>query len=141
MKHIEVVCAIIQKDGKYFCCQRGFGRALEGKYEFPGGKIEVFETKEEALVREIKEELNSLIKVTKYLCTVQHIYKDEEVKPFKGFYITMHAYLCDLVSGNLTLSEHVDSKWLSINELESVDWAEADKPIIKIVKEGKKNGL
>ena len=67
MKHVEVVCAIIKKDNKYFCCQRGTGRALAYKWEFPGGKIEPNETKEAALVREINEELKSLIKVIKYI--------------------------------------------------------------------------
>lgn len=128
MKHIEVVCAIIQNDnGQIFCCQRGPGRALANKWEFPGGKIELNETKEAALIREIKEELNSDIEVIRYVGVSNHEYKDLE-KPFS---ITMYAYLCKLISGNLELSEHIDSKWVSIQELSTVDFAAADIPLIK----------
>lgn len=134
MKHVEVVCAVIAKDNKIFCCRRGPGRALEGKYEFPGGKVEIGETQEAAIIREIKEELESDIKPIKYIGTSNHIYTDDEVAPFKGFEITMHAYLCDLISGCLKLKEHTDFKWLSKEELDSVDWAEADKPIVEMLK-------
>ncbi len=122
MKHYEVVAAIIKKDDKIFCCQRGPHGECGLKWEFPGGKIEEGETKEEALVREIKEELKSEIKVDSFVTTVNHTYNT--------FSITMHAYECSLIQGNLELSEHVDSRWLHKDEINSVDWAEADKKII-----------
>ena len=127
MKCVEVVCAIIKNGDKYFCCQRGPGRALAYKWEFPGGKIESNETKEEALIREIKEELNSDIKVIRYLGMSNHEYLDLE-KPFS---ITMYAYMCELVSGNLDLTEHVDSKWCSNEEMKLMDFAAADIPLIR----------
>ena len=127
MKHVEVVCAIIKKDDKYFCCQRGPGRALAYKWEFPGGKIEFNETKEEALVREIKEELYSDIKVIRFIGISNHDYVELE-KPFS---ITMYAYLCELVSGDLELTEHVESKWVTFEEMKCMDFAAADIPLIK----------
>lgn len=122
MKKVEVVAAVIQKDNKIFCAQRNLSKSMGGKWEFPGGKIELGETKEEALVREIKEELDSDILVDKYLMTVEHDYPT--------FHITMHAYSCTLVKGKLTLKEHNNSVWLSKEELLSLDWADADKPIV-----------
>jgi len=122
LKRIEVVAAIIQKDNKIFCAQRNLSKSMGGKWEFPGGKIEVGETHKEALVREIKEELDSDIVVNKYLMTVEHDYP--------AFHITMHVYLCTLVKGELSLKEHNDSKWLYKEELLSLDWADADKPIV-----------
>ena len=127
MKKVEVVAAIIQKDNKIFCAQRNLSKSMGGKWEFPGGKIEAGETREEALVREIKEELDSDIIVDKYLMTVEHDYPT--------FHITMHAYLCTLVKGELILKEHNDSIWLTKEELSSLDLADADKPIVnKIIK-------
>ena len=122
MRRIEVVAAVIQKDNKVFCAQRNLAKSQGGKWEFPGGKIEEGETKEEALVREIKEELDSEIVVDKYLMTVEHDYPT--------FHITMHAYLCSLVNGELTLKEHNDSIWLTKENLLTLDWADADKPIV-----------
>ena len=130
MKHVEVVCALIQnEEGKIFCCQRGPGRALANKWEFPGGKIEQNETKEEALVREIKEELKSDIKVIRYIGVSKHEYNDLE-KPFS---ITMYAYLCKLIDGDLELTEHVDSCWTTVNEMKSMDFAAADIPLINFL--------
>lgn len=125
MKKVEVVAAIIQKDNKIFCAQRNLSKSMGGKWEFPGGKIEIGETREEALVREIREELDSDIVVDKYLMTVEHDYP--------AFHITMHAYSCTLVKGELTLKEHNDSVWLSKEELLNLDWADADKPIVNII--------
>ena len=125
MKKVEVVAAVIQKDNKIFCAQRNLSKSMGGKWEFPGGKIEIGETREEALVREIKEELDSNIVVDNYLMTVEYDYPT--------FHITMHAYLCTLVKGELTLIEHNDSTWLSKEELLSLDWADADKPIVNKV--------
>lgn len=129
MKHVEVVCAVIKNNDKYFCCQRGPGRALAYKWEFPGGKIEAHETQEHAIIREIKEELDSDIEVVKYLGTVNHKYLDIE-KPFE---ITMHAYLCSLSNGTLELSEHIDSKYATVEEMKKMDFAEADKPILDMI--------
>ena len=129
MKHVEVVCAIIKKDNKYFCCKRGPGRALAYKWEFPGGKIEENETNEQALVREIKEELKSDIKVISYIGESNHQYTDLE-KPFS---ITMYAYLCELVNGSLELTEHVDSKWVTIEEMKKMEFAAADIPLIEMI--------
>ena len=127
MKHIEVVCAIIiNEKNEIFCCQRGPGRALANKWEFPGGKVEENETREETIVREIKEELNSLIEPIEYIGVSNYEYINLE-KPFS---ITMHAYKCKLISGNLELSEHIDSKWASIEEMKLMDFAAADIPLI-----------
>ena len=130
MKHVEVVCAVIKDNDKYFCCMRGPGRAIAYKWEFPGGKVEEHESKEHALIREIKEELNSDISIIAYLGTVNHKYLDIE-KPFE---ITMHAFLCSLINGKLELSEHVDSKYATIDEMKLMDFADADKPILDMIK-------
>ena len=122
MRRIEVVAAVIEKDDKIFCAQRNLTKSMGGKWEFPGGKIEVGETNEEALVREISEEFDSEIKVNEYIMTVEHDYPT--------FHITMHAYLCSLVNGELTLKEHNDSIWLTKENLLTLDWADADKPIV-----------
>ncbi|MCI9653608.1 MAG: (deoxy)nucleoside triphosphate pyrophosphohydrolase [Acholeplasmatales bacterium] len=130
MKHVEVVCALIQReDGKIFCCKRGPGRALANKWEFPGGKIEQDETKEEAIVREIKEELKSDIAVIKYIGVSNHDYVDLE-NPFS---ITMYAYLCKLIKGNLELTEHIDSCYASVEEMKLMDFAAADIFLIDIL--------
>ncbi len=125
MKHVEVVAAVIKKEGKIFCCQRGPGRELEGFYEFPGGKIKDGETKEAALKREIEEELKSSISVDEYIMTVEHDYPT--------FHITMYAFYCTLLSGQLDLTEHTNKKWCTINELALLDFAPADIPIVKKV--------
>lgn len=122
-KHIEVVAAIIEQNGKYFCAQRKDQGELAMKWEFPGGKVEPGETKEDALIREIKEELNSLIRVDEFFNTVHHEYKT--------FFLSMHCYLCSILEGNLVLSEHIDSKWATVEEMMNIDFAEADKPIIE----------
>lgn len=130
MKHVEVVCALIQnEEGKFFCCQRGPGRALANKWEFPGGKIEQNETKEEALIREIKEELKSDIEVIGYIGVSNHEYIDLD-KPFS---ITMYAYMCKLVNGNLELTEHIDSCWASVVDMKFMDFAAADIPLIDMI--------
>lgn len=130
MKHVEVVCAVIKNDkGEIFCCKRGPGRQLEGKWEFPGGKVEFHETHEETIIREIKEELKSIIKPIRYIGVSNHVYNDLE----KPFCITMYAYECELITGNLELIEHTDKMWASSKELLNIDFAEADKPIIKMI--------
>ena len=122
MKQIEVVAAIIRKGDKIFATQRGYGD-MKGKWEFPGGKIEPGETPEEALKREIQEELSTEISVDKFLCTVEYDYPK--------FHLTMHCYWCSLISEALHLNEHEAAKWLSIDEINSVKWLPADVMVIK----------
>ncbi len=126
MKHVEVVAAVIIKNGKVFCAQRKDIGETAKKWEFPGGKIEAGETSQKALAREILEELNTEIKVGDFITTVNHQYNT--------FSITMHAYQATVITGNLNLSEHLDSRWLSQDELNSLDWAAADIPIVEQIK-------
>ena len=125
MKHIEVVAAIITQDGKVLCVQRGehAKEYISFKWEFPGGKVEVGENREDALLREIQEELAAEIHKLQYLMTVEHSYPD--------FNLTMHAYTCVLKAGEVTLKEHDDMKWLTPEELNQLDWAEADLPVVE----------
>ena len=125
MKTIEVVAAIIVRDGKILCVQRAEHEKeyVSLKWEFPGGKVEVGESREEALVREIREELSVDIEVLEFFITVEHTYPD--------FHLTMHVFKCALQSGEIVLNEHVDMKWLAVEELGSLDWAAADVPVIK----------
>ena len=118
-KHIEVVAAIIQKGNAILATQRGYGDLKDG-WEFPGGKVEAGEAHAEALIREIKEELEADINVGKKLITVQY-------NGYEKFDLTMHCYLCTLKSdSNVTLVEHEAAKWLIKEELYSVDWLPAD---------------
>ena len=121
MKHIEVVAAIIRKGGKIFATQRGYGEWKDW-WEFPGGKMEVGETPEEALVREIREELSAEISVDEFLCTVEYDYP--------AFHLKMHCYLCSLVTEALHLNEHEAARWLTKDELNSVKWLPADVELI-----------
>ncbi len=125
-KSIEVVAAVIIKDGKVFATQRGYG-TYKDRWEFPGGKIEQGETREHALEREIKEELDTEIKVGDFLCTVEYDYPE--------FYLTMHCFVCEVISGKLTLLEHEDAKWLGKDNLWSVDWLPADVEVVKAFEE------
>lgn len=131
-KHIEVVAAIIIDNDKIFCTQRPNKGEVGLKWEFPGGKIEHGETKEKALIREIREELKSEIKIEEYIMTVDHEYNT--------FYLTMHAYRCSLISGELELTEHLDAKWMDYGTLNLLDWAEADLPIVSKLNMYKKRG-
>ena len=121
MKRIEVVAAVIRKDNKIFATQRGHGEWKDW-WEFPGGKMEVGETPEEALVREIREELSAEISVDEFLCTVEYDYPQ--------FHLTMHCYLCSLMTDSLHLNEHEAAKWLTKDELNSVKWLPADIQLI-----------
>lgn len=125
MKSIEVVAAIIQFNNKILCVQRGENKLeyISKKYEFPGGKMESGETKEETIKREILEELKMEIEVEKEFLTVTHQYPD--------FILTMHSFLCSCNNPELTLTEHIDFKWLAKEELEHLDWAAADVPIME----------
>ena len=127
MKHFEVVAAILINGNRVFCAQRKDVGEVAKKWEFPGGKIEMGENHQQALSREIAEELSVEIAVGDFITTVYHEYST--------FAITMHAYLATVLSGELTLSEHLDSRWLSRDELTSVDWAPADLPIVERVKD------
>lgn len=122
-KRINVVGAVIEDDNKIFVAERAYG-FLKGKWEFPGGKVEEGETKEQALIREIEEELDSEIKVDKYITTVDYEYET--------FFLHMDVYLCNLVSGALKTkeNEHLAAKWVNKTELKNLDWCPADKIII-----------
>ena len=130
MKTIEVVAAIIKKNNQYFATQRGYGE-YEGGWEFPGGKMEPGETPQEALVREIKEELDAIITVGDLIETVEYDYPK--------FHLTMHCFLCELVSEHVVLLEHEAAKWLSKEELNTVDWLPADLDVIKHLMEKKED--
>ncbi len=125
MRKIEVVAAVLVRDGRVFATQRGYGE-FKDKWEFPGGKMEAGEGREEALRREIREELDAEIAVGKLLCTVEYDYP--------AFHLTMHCYLCSVVSGTLVLKEHESARWLSADGLESVDWLPADIQVIPIIR-------
>ncbi len=125
MKQIEVVAAIILKDGRIFATQRGYGEWKDW-WEFPGGKMEAGETPEEALKREIREELSTEIIVDELLCTVEYNYPK--------FHITLHCFLCSLLTDGMQLNEHEAAKWLGKDELDSVKWLPADLEVIEKIK-------
>lgn len=122
MKTIEVVAAVIRKDDKIFATQRGYGE-WKNWWEFPGGKMELGETQEEALEREIREELSTDISVDEFLCAVEYDYPK--------FHLVMHCYMCSLLTDSLHLNEHEAAKWLGREELTSVKWLPADVEIIE----------
>jgi 8-oxo-dGTP diphosphatase len=125
MKQIEVVAAVIRKEDKIFATQRGYGE-WQDWWEFPGGKMEVGETPEEALKREIREELSADISVGELLTTVEYDYAK--------FHLTMHCFLCTLVGEALHLNEHEAARWLTKDELDSVKWLPADEIVIEEVR-------
>ena len=123
MKHINVVCAVIVNKGRIFACQRGYGDWKDWR-EFPGGKIESGESPEEALLREIREELSIEIYIDRHLTTVDYDYPD--------FHLTMHCYLCHLKDDiQPHLLEHEAARWLGKDNLEEVKWLPADVEVIK----------
>ncbi len=126
MKQIEVVAAIICKEGRIFATQRGYGEWKDW-WEFPGGKMEKGETAEEALKREIREELSTEISVDEFFCTVEYDYPT--------FHLSMRCYLCSLLSEALHLNEHEAARWLAKEELDSVRWLPADLQIIEKLKD------
>jgi 8-oxo-dGTP diphosphatase len=131
MKKIEVVAAIIYFEDKILCVQRPKNKLsyISEKFEFPGGKIEEGETQKEALKRELVEELNIDTDIKSLFLTVVHQYPD--------FELTMHSYICEVQSKELTLNEHIAQEWLSINEFNKLDWAAADIPIVnKLIMNG-----
>lgn len=125
MKSISVVAAVILHQSEILCVQRNISKFdyISYKYEFPGGKIEERETPEQAIIREIQEELSMDIIVDSHLITVDHEYPD--------FSIKLEAFLCKTKSKRLELIEHIDYQWLRVQDLLKLDWADADKPIIK----------
>ena len=129
MKQIEVVAAIIYKDEAYFATQRGYGE-FEGMWEFPGGKIEPGESSEDALKREIQEELGIDITIDEFLCTTNYDYP--------SFHLTMHCYLCCVESGEIVLREHKSARWLTSETLSGVEWLPADMEVVeKLVSYGR----
>lgn len=125
MKQIEVVAAIILKNSHFFATQRGYGEWKDW-WEFPGGKIEKGETPENALKREIREELSTEISVDKFLCTVEYDYP--------SFHLTMHCYLCSLQTEALHLNEHEAAQWLTKEEFNNVKWLPADQEVLEYLK-------
>ncbi len=121
-KVVRVVAAVIKKGNQIYATERGYGE-FKGGWEFPGGKIEENETSEEALIREIKEELETVIKVNDLIDTIEYDYPT--------FHLSMDCYWCEIVSGNLVLVEAKEAKWLTREELYSVDWLPADLGLIK----------
>ena len=126
MKTIRVAAAIILHEGTVFATQRGYGKWKDW-WEFPGGKIEENETPQEALVREIREELDTEIAVGDLFDTVEYDYPD--------FHLSMKCYICTVVSGNLVLKEYEAARWLNRENLDSVDWLPADLDLIRKLKE------
>lgn len=125
MKTIRVVAAIILADNKIFATQRGYGEFKDG-WEFPGGKVEPGETPEAALAREIREELDTEIEVGRKIDCVEYDYP--------AFHLSMDCFWAEVISGNLILKEHEAAKWLTKNELDSVDWLPADQGLVEKIK-------
>lgn len=122
MKTVRVVAAIIIENDKVFATQRGYGKFKDG-WEFPGGKIEPGETPEEAIVREIKEELDTEVEVIELLDTVEYDYPN--------FHLSMGCFICKIKSGDLVLKEHEAAKWLTKDTLGSVEWLPADMGLVR----------
>ena len=125
VKSIRVSAAVIHRDGKIFATKRGYGE-YKGKWEFPGGKREEGESGEEALYREIREELDSKVKIERLICTTDYDYPT--------FHLTMDVYLSTLIEGKLTLLEHEDAKWVSLDSIDDLDWLPADWSVIDEIK-------
>lgn len=128
MKTIEVVAAIIQKEDKIFITRRGYGEFID-MWEFPGGKVEVGESKEDALKREIKEELELDIENLEYLITVDYDYPN--------FHLKMDCFMCEVAGGKLALNAHNAVKWINFEELDNQKWVPADILVVNALKERK----
>ena len=126
MKEIKVVAAIIQKENKILATKRGYGEFIN-MWEFPGGKIESGETKEQVLVREIKEELNIEISVDKFAIDIEYQYPN--------FYLFMSCFMCSIKEGSIELLEHNDGKWITKEELNTLNWLPADIDAVNYLKE------
>ncbi|MDD6539162.1 MAG: 8-oxo-dGTP diphosphatase MutT [Firmicutes bacterium] len=125
MKTIRVVAAVIRSEDKIFATARGYGE-FKGGWEFPGGKIESGETPQEALKREIMEELETEISVGELIDTIEYDYPE--------FHLSMDCFWCEILSGNLVLKEAEDARWLAADELDSVAWLPADITLIEKIK-------
>ncbi len=125
MKTIKVAAAIIVDEGRIFATQRGYGAFKDG-WEFPGGKVEAGETSREALAREIREELDTEIRVGELFETVEYDYPD--------FHLSMDCFICTVKAGGLVLKEHEAARWLTAETLETVEWLPADRGLIKRLK-------
>lgn len=121
LKRIEVVAAIIRDGDRILATQRGYGR-WKGWWEFPGGKMQEGESREEALIREMKEEMDAGIVIDQYYTTVEYDYPD--------FHLTMHCYLCHLADGYFKLKEHQDARWLTVDTADSLQWLPADEGLV-----------
>lgn len=126
-KLINVVCAVIEDNDKYLCVQRSNAMTLPLKWEFPGGKVEIHEDHESALIREIREELDCTIEIKEYFVTSQYEY-DFGI-------VNLHAYFCGITKGIPVLSEHKELSWVTKERLRLLDWAAADIPVIKAIEE------
>lgn len=127
MKTIRVVAAVIRKGNRIFATQRGYGEFKDG-WEFPGGKIEPGETPQEALVREIREELETEIRVGDLIDTIEYDYP--------AFHLSMDCFWCEIVEGSLELKEHEAAKWLDRESLYTVDWLPADVALVEKIRQG-----
>ena len=125
MKSVEVVAAAIVRDGRVLATQRGYGE-FEGGWEFPGGKVESGETPEEALVREIREELDATVAVDRFLTLVEYDYPT--------FHLVMRVYVCHVAAGHLTLLEHHSARWADADDIDELAWLPADAPVVEELK-------
>ena len=125
MKVVEVVAAVIKKDDKIFITRRGYGEFID-MWEFPGGKIEQGETREQALHREIREDLELEINELEFLTTVDYDYSN--------FHLTMHCFMCTISGGSLHLNAHNDAKWVTYDELNDQKWVPADILVVDAIK-------
>ena len=121
LKQIEVVAAVIQHNQSILATQRGYGQ-WKGWWEFPGGKLQPGESHEQALIRELHEEMDTDIVIDRYLATVEYDYPD--------FHLTMHCYLCHLSNSHYTLIVHLDARWLTADTLQTVQWLPADEDLV-----------
>ena len=126
MKSIEVVAAIIERDGSILATQRGYGEHAGG-WEFPGGKVEPGETPEQAIVREIREELAAHVAVERQVCVIDHDYD--------AFHLHMRCFLCHVAEGDLELHEHLAARWLDARTIDSVAWLPADRKVVQAIKD------
>lgn len=124
-KHIEVVAAVLRNEGDFLAVQRAPSKLdyVSEKWEFPGGKVEAGETLVTAITRELDEELRITVNDPKFLLTIEHSYPD--------FDITMHCFVIEVLTRELELTEHIDSRWLAKDQLWDVDWATADVPVVE----------
>ena len=129
MKSIEVVAGVLTRTQngvvEFFATARGYGN-YKGFWEFPGGKMEAGETREQALARELREELAVQVEVGDFICTVEHDYPN--------FHLTMHCFYCSMVGGELTLLEHEAARWVPLGDLDSLKWCPADIKVVENLK-------